>query len=92
MPETISCIPLVCRAPKDTAVALLRELNDLDRIHLVLALQAGSKEAVLRQAQTQYVDDLIKRFKHSTNKQHNKLTRCVARDMQPTRSLLAACL
>lgn len=73
-------------------MALLRELNDLDRIHLVLALQAGSKEAVLRQAQTQYVDDLIKRFKHSTNKQHNKLTRCVARDMQPTRSLLAACL
>ena len=46
----------------------MRELSELDRIHLVLALQRSTSKEQLKQAETHYVDDLVK--------QHAKLTRC----------------
>ena len=64
------------RAPKDTAAALMRELSELDRIHLVLALQRSTSKQQLKQAETHYVDDLVKQVSRPTNQQHAKLTRC----------------
>ena len=63
------------RAPKDTAAALMRELSELDRIHLVLALQRSSKVSAAARAETGYVEDLMKQVARSPNIQHAKLTR-----------------
>ena len=63
------------RAPKDTAAALMRELSELDRIHLVLALQRSTSKEQLKQAETHYVDDLVKQVSVPINQQHAKLTR-----------------
>ena len=40
--------PPYCRAPRETANALLKELSELDRIHLVLALQRYTAKAKLQ--------------------------------------------
>lgn len=49
---TVPLSPLLRRrAPKETANALMRELTELDRIHLVLALQRHtSKQQLQHQA------------------------------------------
>ena len=48
--STVCCSSaVVCRrAPKETASALMRELTELDRIHLVLALQRHTSKAQLQ--------------------------------------------
>lgn len=63
------------KAPKETAVALVRQLNELDKIHLVLALQEVTKKASRHKEATQYIDDLVKAVQLPVNKQHSKLTR-----------------
>ena len=54
----------------------MRELSELDRIHLVLALQRSTSKEQLKQAETHYVDDLVKQVSVPINQQHAKLTRC----------------
>lgn len=60
-------------------MALVRQLNELDKIHLVLALQEVTKKASRHKEATQYIDDLVKAVQLPVNKQHSKLTRWVAR-------------
>ncbi|PSC69182.1 Transmembrane 65 [Micractinium conductrix] len=63
------------KAPKDTANALVKELTELDRIHLVLALQRNAKNAAMQQAEVAYVEDLVKSVGREENRQHRKLTK-----------------
>lgn len=56
----------------------MRELSELDRIHLVLALQRSTSKEQQKSAETKYVDDLVKQVARPTNQQHAKLTRWVA--------------
>lgn len=71
------CISLLpaCRAPRDTAAALLRELNELDRIQLVLALKGALRDRYQEKTETQYVEDISKQISLSGNQQHRKLTK-----------------
>ena len=54
---------LANRAPKSTAQEVLRALGDLERIHLILAMQqtVGGRFFKRGAASTDYVDDLVKR-------------------------------
>lgn len=53
--------PPFSRNPKETAFTILQELSDVDRIHLVLALQAAvSRDATLRR-DTGWADELARK-------------------------------
>ena len=62
-----------CRAPQQTAAAILHGLSELDRIHLLLALQTSTSRETLQKRDTDYVDDLVKIVKASPL--HSGLTR-----------------
>ena len=61
------------RAPRETALAVLNGLGELDRVHLLLALQATTDRETLQKRDTEYVDDLLKVVRGSPI--HNSLTR-----------------
>lgn len=48
------------RAPKETSAAILSELNQLDRVHLVLALQAAVDREAIQRRGTAWVEDNIR--------------------------------
>jgi len=54
-------------------MALLNGLGDLDRVHLLLALQATTNRETLARRDTEYVDDLLKVVRASPI--HSTLTR-----------------
>lgn len=62
-----------CRAPRETASAILNGLGELDRVHLLLALQTTTSRDTLQKRDTEYVDDLVKIVKSSPL--HSGLTR-----------------
>ncbi|KAH7616008.1 putative Transmembrane protein 65 [Nannochloris sp. 'desiccata'] len=61
------------RAPRETAAAILHGLGELDRVHLLLALQTSTSRETLQKRDTEYVDDLVKIVKASPL--HSGLTR-----------------
>ncbi|KFM26041.1 Transmembrane protein 65 [Auxenochlorella protothecoides] len=50
----------MARAPKETSAAILSELNQLDRVHLVLALQAAVDREAIQRRGTAWVEDNIR--------------------------------
>lgn len=54
----------------------MHTLSELDRVHLLLALQATIKEETLLDLDTDYVNDLVKLMK--TSPPHSSLTRQVS--------------
>lgn len=60
----------VCRQPKETATAILDGISELDRIQLLLALQAKAKQANLDSRELEYVGDLVKSVQNSPTHQH----------------------
>ncbi|KAK2080005.1 hypothetical protein QBZ16_002400 [Prototheca wickerhamii] len=64
MPEATRVARLVrnamLRSPKETSAAILKELNQLDRVHLVLALQAAVDREALHRRGTAWVEDNIR--------------------------------
>lgn len=61
------------RAPRETALAILQGLSELDRVHLLLALQATNNRESLKRRDTEYVNDLVKNIKNAP--EHSQLTR-----------------
>lgn len=53
----------------------MHNLSDLDRVHLLLAVQSTIKEETMVQLDTEYVNDMLKLVK--TAAPHNTLTRYV---------------
>eukprot|EP00890_Picochlorum_soloecismus_P002201 jgi/Picsp_1/2982/NSC_01206-R1_protein len=58
------------RQPKETATAILDGISELDRIQLLLALQAKAKQANLDSRELEYVGDLVKSVQNSQTHQH----------------------
>jgi len=54
-------------------MAVLKGLGELDRVHLLLALQATTNRETLQKRDTEYVDDLLKVVRQSPI--HGTLTR-----------------
>lgn len=71
-PETIAKIVQTgfSRQPKETATAILDGISELDRIQLLLALQAKAKQANLDSRELEYVGDLVKSVQNSPTHQH----------------------
>lgn len=62
-----------CRQPRATALAILKHLSELDRVHLLLALQQSTSKSLLARQDTAYVDDLMKQKRYSEH--HSGLTK-----------------
>ncbi|GAB4820023.1 hypothetical protein N2152v2_007069 [Parachlorella kessleri] len=61
------------KQPRATALAILKHLSELDRVHLLLAIQQSTNKNLLARQDTAYVDTLMKQrrsFEH-----HQGLTR-----------------
>lgn len=61
------------RHPQATAVAILNHLSELDRVHLLMAIQQSTNKKLLERQDTAYVDDLMKQKRF--NEHHAGLTR-----------------
>ena len=62
-----------CRLPQDTSRQILSQLSELDRVHLLLALQAAANKERRMMRDTEYVNDLLRVSKSSPT--HGMLTR-----------------
>jgi hypothetical protein len=51
------------RKPKETAAAILESISELDRIHLLLAMQSTASKANVEVRDREYIDEIIKSIK-----------------------------
>lgn len=58
------------RKPKETASAILDSISDIDRIHLLLAMQNKASKANIEVRDREYIDDLVKSIQKSEAHQH----------------------
>ena len=61
---------ILCSKPKETASAILDSITDIDRIHLLLALQSKASKANIEVRDREYIDDLVKSIRKSEAHQH----------------------
>ena len=60
LPDTPRPPPPGRRDPKASSLSILSELSELDRVHLVIALQQTTDRSLLRRRDTQYIEELLK--------------------------------
>lgn len=58
------------RKPKETASAILDSISEIDRIHLLLAMQNKASKANIEVRDREYIDDLVKSIQKSEAHQH----------------------
>ena len=59
-----------CRKPKETASPILDSISEIDRIHLLLAMQNKASKANIEVRDREYIDDLVKSIQKSEAHQH----------------------
>ena len=59
-----------CSKPKETATAILDSITEIDRIHLLLAMQSKASKANMEVRDREYIDDLVKSIRKSSADQH----------------------
>lgn len=57
------------RKPKETATAILESISELDRIHLLLAMQSKASKANVEVRDREYIDEIIKSIKSEDQEQ-----------------------
>lgn len=60
----------ICRKPKETASAILDSITEIDRIHLLLAMQSKASKANIEVRDREYIDDLVKSIRKAEAHQH----------------------
>ena len=60
----------MCSKPKETASAILDSISEIDRIHLLLAMQSKASKANIEVRDREYIDDLVKSIRKSEAHQH----------------------
>lgn len=56
--------------PKETATAILESISEIDRIHLLLALQSKASKANIEVRDREYIDEIIKSIRSSSDEHH----------------------